>query len=295
MKRLHLIVSNALQPKEYESLERAARVRGIETRHILSDSFNFARNIVLTEEDALYRVAIGVQPSLVEKWILNERVSTFYENIRVSISRHCGVLGSILIHEKNNLPIIKTIFSLTNDRNLLAEYVEALDGFPIIIKAMGGSHGVGVMKIDSLDSLFSVVDVLLKHPGTYIMRKYIDVASHARLIVLDRGVVGSIEYEKVENDFRSNVGKALHVRKRAFGELIEDIAVRSVRSIGLEFGGVDILIDRDGKPHIAEVNFPCFFPRTEMATGIDIAGKMVDYLMEKSKTMNNAPRVHENQ
>ena len=62
------------------------------------------------------------------------------------------------------------------------------------------------------------------------------------------------------------------------------MAVKAVRSLGYEFGGVDILFEEEtNNPYIAEVNFPCFFPTTQRLTNIDISGKMIDFLINKSK------------
>ncbi|KKQ46317.1 MAG: hypothetical protein US63_C0003G0030, partial [Candidatus Moranbacteria bacterium GW2011_GWC2_37_8] len=54
---------------------------------------------------------------------------------------------------------------------------------------------------------------------------------------------------------------------------------------GFEFGGVDILIDRNGEHYLIEANFPCFFPRCQMLTGVDISGMMLDYLVQKNEDL----------
>ena len=71
-----------------------------------------------------------------------------------------------------------------------------------------------------------------------------------------------------------------NVQPKKFDACVEDIAVRACKALGLEFGGVDIMITDDGAK-VAEVNYPCFFPRCQMLTGTDIAGKMVEYLEKK--------------
>ncbi|MDR0608450.1 MAG: hypothetical protein LBG52_09250 [Candidatus Peribacteria bacterium] len=47
---------------------------------------------------------------------------------------------------------------------------------------------------------------------------------------------------------------------------------------------MDILFEEStGTPYVSEVNSPCDFAGTQKKTGIDIAGKIVDYLLQKSK------------
>jgi ribosomal protein S6--L-glutamate ligase len=117
-----------------------------------------------------------------------------------------------------------------------------------------------------------------------VMKEYINTTSTARLIVLGDAVIDSIEYRANQDDFRSNEGHKPNVFRATFGNDVNDLAVRAVHALGLEFGGVDILLS-DTQPLVAEVNFPCFFRRCQMLTGTDISGMMVDYLVEKSKTL----------
>ena len=60
------------------------------------------------------------------------------------------------------------------------------------------------------------------------------------------------------------------------------MAVKAVKTLGLETGGVDLLFDTDGKPFLTEVNFPHDFSMTQKITGIDIAQAMVKHLMSKT-------------
>lgn len=66
---------------------------------------------------------------------------------------------------------------------------------------------------------------------------------------------------------------------------VEQLAIKSVEVLGLEFGGVDIIMDAQERPYLMEVNFPCYFPRAQLLTGRDIASMMVEFLMKKSKTI----------
>ncbi|MDX9970321.1 MAG: hypothetical protein RBS56_00230 [Candidatus Gracilibacteria bacterium] len=285
MKNLYLIFKKDTNQTTLDLLKKSAEERNISVIPIYSEDFDFSENLILTKEDALYRLSIDKRSELVEKFLINENVTTFYHSINACVSKLDNVIEATLIHKKNNLPIIKTIFSLTNNKELLKMYAKELNNFPLIIKSVGGQHGVGVMKIDSLESLFSISDYLHKQNDSYILRQFIDYTEHARLIVLGNSVISSIEYKRVTDDFRSNVGKELTLINKKFDPTIEDIAVKAVSSLGFDFGGVDILIDKSGLPFIAEVNFPCFFPRAQQYSNIDISGKMIDFLLNKSKVL----------
>ena len=189
-------------------------------------------------------------------------------------------IDTFILNDKN-VPLPKTIYYIPTDREALRRCVDYLGGFPICIKALGGSHGVGVMKVDSYGSLFSVADYIRQQKGRAVLKEFCDVTSTARLIVLGNRVIDSIEYSANKDDFRSNEGKVPNVMPKKFDTEIEEVAIKAVDELGLEFGGVDIMLTEDG-PKIAEVNNPCFFARCQLLTGVNIAKQMVEYLIKKA-------------
>ena len=58
------------------------------------------------------------------------------------------------------------------------------------------------------------------------------------------------------------------------------LALDAAKAVGLEIAGVDLIIDRDHKIDVIEVNYSPGFQGLEAATGLDIAGKIVDYLAD---------------
>jgi ribosomal protein S6--L-glutamate ligase len=162
--------------------------------------------------------------------------------------------------------------------------IGTLGDFPVIVKVMGGSHGVGVIRVDSEESLRSLSDYLFATKVTFVVKEYFTVRSSLRLVVVGNTVVDAIQYMVPVGDFRSNVGEFPVVVKVVPSKVSISLALRAVASLGLDFGGVDILVT-DKRNYITEVNFPCFFPRCQLLTGTDIAGMMIDFLIEKSKKL----------
>jgi len=232
-----------------------------------------------TVNDAVYRVSTKPKAKQIELEILKEGMATFYKNYKRAVMGGTSAAADEKIYRENGIPTPKTLFIIPPDRNELESKIDALNGPPYIIKVSGQSHGVGVMKVDSLESLFSVLDYLRNDDAKVMIRQFIPVSSSARLIVLGHEVIDSIEYQAPKNEFRSNVGTP-QVTPKKFPAEIEQTAVKAVQLLDLEFGGVDILI-HEQKHYLTETNFPCFFPRAQQITGTDIAGKMVDYLYRK--------------
>lgn len=248
------------------------------------DTYNLTNGLFFSKKDLLYRVSTSPQAKRLEKFLINRNVTTFYKSYERSLVSY----PNLLIYQKECIPTPRTIYGLTRDKTRLKQYSEYVGGFPLIIKAVGGSHGVGIMKIDSLSSLYSVTDYLLANnkASLFAMKEFINSTTSARLIVLGNNVIDSIEYFAPTEDFRSNEGDTPNVRIKTFPEEIKKTAVKAISALGLEFGGVDIVIDKTGRHFLMESNFPCFFPRAQKLTGTDISTMMVEYLIAKSKKLN---------
>lgn len=287
MSTLYLIASEE-QEQTGESvvlLKAAAKERSIPVAIIHPETFDYTNIPKLSNGDMLYRVRVGEEAALIERLLLHNGVATFYHDV-VDATR--PYVDRPLVLERAGVSIVPTIFGLSNERDVLDRSVEKLGGFPVVVKEVGGSHGVGVMKLDSTQSLYSVADVMLSKGGKYLMRAYIDYEQHLRLVVVDDRVVGTVEYPRIKNDFRSNVGEDIDVVAVEVSTAIQDMAVQAVHAYDLEFGGVDILTDKDGSAYVAEANFPCFFPRVQLAQGGDVAGAMLDHLVKKSKQVTHS-------
>ena len=287
MKNLYLILRKYSNPTTFALLKESAEKIGVILKPIYTEDFDFTRPIILSSSDALYSLSNDLTSQTIEKCIINDEVTSFYQDYLYCIYKKDDVddVSSYIIHSKNNLPVIKSVLTFTNDREKLNKYSQYLGGFPIIIKSLGGSHGFGVMKIESLESLYSVADYLYRDKELLVLRKFIKHKEQARLIVLGDKVIAH-HTNIASQDFRTNVGNKAS-RKRTlkeYTEEIKNIAVKAVKVLGYEFGGVDILFDEDtNKPYIAEVNMPCYFPTTQEMTGINISEQVIDYLIQKSQ------------
>jgi len=285
--KLHYISHPRRNPNITSSLKAACRKHSIDFIHINPFNFDFTDSTAIpAAKDLIYRASTSSAkdslPRTVEHFLIHDKVAHLYH----SFARAMTVpLQSYAIHSKYNLPIPKTIWNMSRDRDLITKYVDYVGGFPVVLKATGGSHGVGVMKIDSLPSLLSIVDYLHTSSRRVIMMEYIDSPITARIIVLNKKVVASIQYKSPPDDFRTNAGHVPNVSARTFPPTINKLAIKAVESLGYHFGGVDILIDKNKQPYIAEVNFPCNFARAESVTGINIAQQLVTFLVKQSSQL----------
>ncbi|MCX6763380.1 MAG: ATP-grasp domain-containing protein [Candidatus Moranbacteria bacterium] len=279
-----------LEPKKNswvrDLFSAACRKQGVnyEEIDVSTNKLDFVNYPMLLPGDCLYRaVANSKNAKKVEYCLVKEGVSTFYNSADAIFRPASGIKLP-----KFGIPIPKTIPVLTNDRDILKTFSENLGGFPLIVKAMGGKEGVGVMRVDSLESLCSIADFLYKSEGNFVLRQYINSRESLRIIILGEKVIASMKYKAShEGDFRSNRKTKLdNVENIQNNPQIEKIAIEAVKAMGLEFGGVDILLDEKNNPYVLEVNFPCHFGEAQTFTNVDIAGQMIDYLIKKSYSLN---------
>ncbi len=264
-------------------LKKSAEERGLKFINIDVNNFDTLDKKYQNNEGVLYRITSGELAKNIELFLLQKNnLETFYKTNKRAFFNALD----IPLQKFYNISMPKTVTILSDNYETLKAIVEEVGGFPVILKVTGLSHGAGVMKMNSMESLISVIGFLKKNGATrMVLREYIDSYRHARLVVLGDKVVDSIEYIVPENDFRTNAGKP-QVKAEKFSDDFEKIAIEAIKIIDLEFGGVDILIGKDSSPYLAEVNFPCYFPRNQLTTGVDISGMMVEYLVDKFNKKN---------
>ncbi|MFA6603168.1 MAG: hypothetical protein WCT01_05215, partial [Candidatus Shapirobacteria bacterium] len=82
-------------------------------------------------------------------------------------------------------------------------------------------------------------------------------------------------------EFRSNYSLGGSVERWELTREDEALAIKAAGAAKLDYVGVDIMKDDGGKSYILEVNRQCQFAGFEKATGINVAGAVVEYILTK--------------
>jgi hypothetical protein len=278
-------VSEKSVPEETERLLReACAARGIPFEAIEAKTFSFEPAKKLAAGDMLYRAAVSNASSRVEQFLFTPSVSAFYAQPN---GVYFGVNSQTILVEAAGIPIPRTVYLASADPSALRAHADQLGGFPVVVKVLGRSSGIGVMLAESMKSLKPMVDFILAQGHNPLLCQFIPDALHWRLIVVGDSVIASYRNKRGEDDFRS-AGPTDPADFEAMPSArIIDIAVRAVKACGLEFAGVDVLEDSIGGAWFLEANFPCYFPHAQVRAGVDIAGKMVDFLALKARSLAN--------
>ncbi|MDC2888192.1 ATP-grasp domain-containing protein [Psychrosphaera algicola] len=187
--------------------------------------------------------------------------------------------------ELNDIPIPRTFYLYNKQRDCIDYYVEQLGGYPVILKVLGYSGGVGVMKLESAQSLYSVIDFVCANGTAPLLSSFIPDAVHWRCVVVGEKVVAAYINPPDKGDFRTYGTTDKNEVFEGAGTEIDALAIKAVSVLGYEFGGVDILRHPSGRCYVLEANFPCYYAHAQEIGGIDVAGKIVDYLAEKAGSL----------
>ncbi len=272
-------VNDAMALPTILSLEAACQAREIEFLVVDARSFDYAPERKLRAGDLMYRPAVSQVAMRVEQFLWHSGVITFH-------TRPDGIFfvphTPPLRFECAGLPIPRTVYCATTNRKRIAQYVEQVGGFPLIVKMLGYANGIGVMRVDSFPALFSLLDYELNQGANPLLAQYIADATQWRLIVLGERVIASYRKAPIANDFRAQAVKGETHSEIPPSAAMQKVAVAATHVLGYEFAGVDILEQADGQIFLLEANFPCYYVHAQEFSGVDVAGMMVDYLAAKT-------------
>jgi ribosomal protein S6--L-glutamate ligase len=186
-------------------------------------------------------------------------------------------LRSLQLLAKAGLGMPKTAFAASSKD--IDSVLQQVGGAPVVIKLLEGTQGIGVILAETHNSAKSVIEAFLDVEVNILVQEFIAEAkgSDIRAFIVDGQIVGAMRRQGVEGDFRSNLhrgGKATLVQLTAEEKAT---AMKAVKKLGLAIAGVDMLQSARG-PLVMEVNSSPGLEGIEGATGVDIAGKIVEYV-----------------
>ncbi len=153
-------------------------------------------------------------------------------------------------------------------------------GFPLIIKVAFGTHGKGVFLAQNEQTFSPIVDYLAIRDGNpVVLEEFIEEAnsSDLRVFVLGGKVLTAMQRVARPGDVRANaslggVGQPVVLTADEI-----TLAIKATAAFDLDLAGVDMLRSKNG-PLVMEVNANPGFKELERATGVDVAGAIIEYL-----------------
>lgn len=185
------------------------------------------------------------------------------------------------------LPITGFAHSLDEIQDL----IRMVGGPPLVIKFLEGTQGIGVVLVETVKAARSMIEAFLGLKVNILVQEYIQEAGGGdiRCFVVGRQVVAAIQRQaKSAEEFRSNLHRGGTATAIEITPEERTMAVRAARIIGLHVAGVDIVRSNRG-PLVIEVNASPGLEGIEKATGIDVAGKIIEFVAHRASPGHRHP------
>jgi RimK family alpha-L-glutamate ligase len=193
---------------------------------------------------------------------------------------------SALLHEAG-LPTPETIVCEGIDEAMAA--VRAMGD--VVIKPIFGSLGHGMVRVSDPDVALRIVRALAQtKPVFYVQRAIDHDGRDVRVFVVGGRVLGAIERRAPDGDWRTNVARGGTALPFDLPAAWEQLAVRAAAAIGADYAGVDLLPSRDGDVFVLEINGIPGWEGLQKATGLDVAGAIVEQVEARVRGKRGASR-----
>ena len=189
-----------------------------------------------------------------------ERYGIACNNTRETIEVCCDKFRTYLRLQEIGMNQPKTVLIPNDTPEAVDAAHEALDNkFPMVLKTLSGSKGVGVLLIETERSLQSQISLIYKiDPYTDILlQEYIESDYDVRCVIVNKEIVGAMKRNKITDDFRSNASQGATVELITLTELEKQECLKAAKGVNGQWCGVDFIPadnrDKDA-PYILEVN-----------------------------------------
>lgn len=214
-----------------------------------------------------------------------EMMNVFSANDSLAISRSRDKLRCMQLLARKGIGLPVTGFAhSTKD---IAGLIETVGGAPLVVKLLEGTQGIGVILCETRKAAEAVIEAFRGLDANILVQEYIKEAggSDIRAFVVGDRVVAAMKRQAAAGEFRSNIHRGGEAVRIKLTPEERSTAVRTTKALGLQVAGVDILRSNHG-PVVMEANSSPGLEGIESATGVDVAGKIIEFV-EKNASRGN--------
>lgn len=206
-----------------------------------------------------------------------QEMGVFCANTAHGISNSRDKLRSLQVLSRHHIGIPRTTF--VRDRKDVLPAIQRVGGAPVVIKLIEGTQGIGVLLAETIKAAESIIELLQSQKQNVLIQKFVaeSKGKDIRAFVVGDRVVAAMRRVAQGQEFRSNVHRGGVAEAVELDEQYRETAVRAAQILGLQVAGVDMLEGKNG-PQVMEVNSSPGLEGIETATGLDIAGAVIDYV-----------------
>ena len=150
----------------------------------------------------------------------------------------------------------------------------------VIVKPLFGSMGLGMVRVSDEEMAFRVFRTLETLRSVYYLQRAIDHdGCDVRVFVVGGRVIGAIE--RSAPGWKTNLARGGRARAVTLPAARVESALAAAKAVGADYAGVDLLPARDGTTYVVEVNGIPGWRGLQEATSSDVAGAIVEHLLER--------------
>ena len=234
---------------------------------------------------AVVRGSITRKDSWLDFVSILERANATLVNPRTTINMCADKYRTALRLADYGLTQPKTVL-VNNPDKINKQVDEAGIKFPLIMKTLRGSKGVGVLFVDSPKGLDSIVQLIHKQDedADLLVQEYIKTDYDVRVHILGGKFLAAMKRPVIEGDFRSNVSQGSEPEKIKLTELEIEECLKAAKAVGGYWTAVDYIPSKNREkepPYFLEVNSSPGTEGIEDATGMNIAKEVIEHFSKK--------------
>jgi len=207
-----------------------------------------------------------------------ERLGTLIINPPKAIEISVDKYYSLTLLKMHGIPVPKTVATES-----LEEAIKAFNelGGDVVTKPLFGSRGIGSTRISDPEVATRIFRALSYHHNVLYLQKYIEHGfADIRAFVVGDRVIASMK--RMAQTWKTNISLGARPKPTKLSGELEDLAVKSAKTIGCKIAGVDIIESEKG-PLIVEINSQPGWKGLQTVTRINIADEIVKYVISELK------------
>lgn len=205
------------------------------------------------------------------------------------IGEICGnKLLTSMILKKNDIPTPKSYFSFNSDSAFNFISTIDLEQNPLVFKPVIGSWGRGVFPVRNKEIGKIIVEMRQESTSPFSSIFYFQELIHRpprdiRCIVVGEKLIAAVYRYSSDDEWRTNVAKGGKAELIEVTSEIEELALKAARAVGAGVLGIDMMEDEKRGLVVHEINNTVEFRGASLATGIDIADMIIEYVKDCDK------------
>lgn len=203
-----------------------------------------------------------------------EAAGIFTLNSAAAIRRSRDKLLASQLLVGGGLDMPRTVFAHST-RNI-DSLIDSVGGPPVVIKLTQGTQGAGVILAETRDAAESVISAFRMLDAQMLVQGYVKEAKGAdvRAFVVGDQVVAAMMRRARPGEFRANLHRGAIAKAIDLTAHEREVVIKASQIMGLNVAGVDFLRGDNG-PLLLEVNSSPGLEGIELATGFDVADKVI--------------------